>query len=311
MKANKFFAIALAALTMVGFNSCKDKEKEVEALTLTPTSLTLKVGETGTITANVTVETWASNNEAVATVDKGVVTAVAEGNAIISATANGTTKTCVVLVEKAGQQGGDEKTIEAKRIWPVILDGVTAEKYASLIAGDFRPNDVDNNLYIWAAGETYSAGEGTGKNFFGNTEGYMALTVAAPQGWSGGGFNVANAESVAAAKALQAAIAAEPDKYFLHLAIKATNAGNHQFYVFNNAEGRSFNIGTAAIEKGAVIGDFPRDGEWYEFDVPMAQFATAIAGETIGNDLNILCFLSGNTVGAQLNLDAVYFYEKK
>ena len=311
MKANKFFAIALAALTMVGFNSCKDKEKEVEALTLTPTSLTLKVGETGTITANVTVETWASNNEAVATVDKGVVTAVAEGNAIISATANGTTKTCVVLVEKAGQQGGDEKTIEAKRIWPVILDGVTAEKYASLIAGDFRPNDVDNNLYIWAAGETYSAGEGTGKNFFGNTEGYMALTVAAPQGWSGGGFNVANAESVAAAKALQAAIAAEPDKYFLHLAIKATNAGNHQFYVFNNAEGRSFNIGTAAIEKGSVIGDFPRDGEWYEFDVPMAQFATAIAGETIGNDLNILCFLSGNTVGAQLNLDAVYFYEKK
>ena len=311
MKANKFFAIALAALTMVGFNSCKDKEKEVEALTLTPTSLTLKVGETGTITANITVETWASNNEAVATVDKGVVTAVAEGNAIISATANGTTKTCVVLVEKAGQQGGDEKTIEAKRIWPVILDGVTAEKYASLIAGDFRPNDVDNNLYIWAAGETYSAGEGTGKNFFGNTEGYMALTVAAPQGWSGGGFNVANAESVAAAKTLQAAIAAEPDKYFLHLAIKATNAGNHQFYVFNNAEGRSFNIGTAAIEKGAVIGDFPRDGEWYEFDVPMAQFATAIAGETIGNDLNILCFLSGNTVGAQLNLDAVYFYEKK
>ena len=311
MKANKFFAIALAALTMVGFNSCKDKEKEVEALTLTPTSLTLKVGETGTITANVTVETWASNNEAVATVDKGVVTAVAEGNAIISATANGTTKTCVVLVEKAGQQGGDEKTIEAKRIWPVILDGVTAEKYASLIAGDFRPNDVDNNLYIWAAGETYSAGEGTGKNFFGNTEGYMALTVAAPQGWSGAGFNVAKAESVAAAKALQAAIAAEPDKYFLHLAIKATNAGNHQFYVFNNAEGRSFNIGTAAIEKGAVIGDFPRDGEWYEFDVPMAQFATAIAGETIGNDLNILCFLSGGTVGAQLNLDAVYFYEKK
>ena len=311
MKANKFFAIALAALTMVGFNSCKDKEKEVEALTLTPTSLTLKVGETGTITANITVETWASNNEAVATVDKGVVTAVAEGNAIISATANGTTKTCVVLVEKAGQQGGDEKTIEAKRIWPVILDGVTAEKYASLIAGDFRPNDVDNNLYIWAAGETYSAGEGTGKNFFGNTEGYMALTVAAPQGWSGGGFNVANAESVAAAKTLQAAIAAEPDKYFLHLAIKATNAGNHQFYVFNNAEGRSFNIGTAAIEKGAVIGDFPRDGEWYEFDVPMAQFATAIAGETIGNDLNILCFLSGNTVGAQLNLDAIYFYEKK
>lgn len=314
MKANKFFAVALAALTLVGFGACNKKEQP-EALKLDPTSVTLKVGETATITANVAVTSWASNNEAVATVVPGndgksaLITAVAAGNAIISATANGETKTCVVLVEKGEDPSGDKK-IEAKRIWPVILDGVTAEKYASLIAGDFRPNDVDNNLYIWAAGETYSAGEGTGKNFFGNTEGYMALTVAAPQGWSGAGFNVANAESVAAAKALQAAIAADPDKFFLHIGIKATNAGNHQFYVFNNAEGRSFNIGTAAIEKGEVIGDFPRDGEWYEFNVPMAQFATAIAGEVIGNDLNILCFLSGATVGAQLNLDAVYFYEK-
>lgn len=315
MKANKIFAVVLTALTFVGFNACKPQQ-QAEALKLDPTSITLKVGETATITANVAA-TWASNKEAVATVAPGndggktaIVTAVAEGNAIISATANGETKTCVVLVEKAAGPS-DDKKIEAKRIWPVILDGVTAEKYASLIAGDFRPDDVENNLFIWAAGETYSAGEGTGKNFFGNTEGYMALTVAAPQGWSGAGFNVAKAESVAAAKALQAAIVANPDKFFLHIGIKATNAGNHQFYVFNNAEGRSFAIGTATIEKGEVIGDFPRDGEWHEFDVPMAQFATAIAGEVIGNDLNILCFLSGGTVGAQLNLDAVYFYEKE
>jgi len=314
MKANKIFAIALAALTLVGFSACDNKEQP-QSLKLDPTSVTLKVGETATITATVAA-TWASNKEAVATVAPGndggltaKVTAVAEGSAIISATANGETKTCVVLVEK-GEDPSGGKTIEAKRIWPVILDGVTSEKYASLIAGDFRPNGNDNNLWIWADGETYAAGEGTGKNFFGNTEGYMALTVAAPAGWSGAGFNVANAESVAAVKALQAAIAADPDKFFLHIGIKAANAGNHQFYVFNGEEGRSFNIGAAAVGAGPVVGDFPRDGEWYEFDVPMAQFATAIAGQTIGNDLNILCFLSGSQVGAQLNLDAIYFYEK-
>jgi hypothetical protein len=326
MKANKFFAIAFAALTLVGLNACKkdngggnDPAPEQETtLTLNPTALTLNVGEEATIAATVEA-TWTITDETVATVtpanDGGKsanVKALKAGNAIITATTKGgQTKTCVVAVNAGGGGGGGEKTIDAKRIWPVILDGVTSEKYASLIAGDFRPNDVDNNLYIWAAGETYNAGEGTGKNFFGNTEGYMALTVAAPQGWSGAGFNVANAESVAAAKALQAAIAANPDKFFLHIGIKATNAGNHQFYVFNGAEGRSFAIGTATIEAGAVIGDFPRDGEWHEFDVPMAQFATAIAGETIGNDLNILCFLSGAQVGAQLNLDAVYFYEKE
>ncbi len=326
MKANKFFAVALAALTMVSFNACKgqnqgggddpDPEKET-TLTLNPTALTLNVGDEATIAATVEA-TWTITDETVATVtpanDGGKsanVKALKAGNAIITATTKGgQTKTCVVSVN-AGGGGQGEKTIDAKRIWPVILDGVTSEKYASLIAGDFRPDDVENHLYIWAEGETYAAGEGTGKNFFGNTEGYMALTVVAPQGWSGAGFNVAKAESVAAAKALQAAIAANPDKFFLHIGIKATNAGNHQFYVFNAAEGRSFAIGTATIEAGAVIGDFERDGEWYEFDVPMAQFATAIAGETIGNDLNILCFLSGAQVGAQLNLDAVYFYEKE
>lgn len=325
MKANKFFAVALAALTFVGFNACKpnpddpQKPDEETTLTLNPTALTMTVGDEATIESTVEA-TWTITDAEVATVtpanDGGKsakVTALKAGNAIITATTKGgQTKTCVVKVEAGGGGGGEgEKTIDAKRIWPVILDGVTSEKNASLIAGDFRPDDVENHLYIWAAGETYSAGEGTGKNFFGNTEGYMALVVAAPAGWSGAGFNVAKAESVAAAKALQAAIAANPDKFFLHIGIKATNAGNHQFYVFNNAQGRSFAIGTATIEAGAVIGDFERDGEWHEFDVPMAQFATAIAGETIGNDLNILCFLSGAQVGAQLNLDAVYFYEKE
>ena len=308
MKANKFFAVALAALTLMACN--KKDEPQKESLVLTPTSMTLKVGETGTITANIAVESWATNNEAVATVAAGVVTAVAEGNAIISATANGETKTCVVLVEKAAGPSGDDKTIEAKRIWPVILDAVTAEKYASLIAGDFRPNGTDNNLWIWASGETYNAGEGLGKNFFGNTEGFLSLVVAAPAGWSGAGFCCENAESVAAAQVLKEAIAANPDNYFLHIAIKAANDGNHQFYTFGTAE-TSFNIGKAAIEAGSVIGDFERDGEWHEFNVPMAQFATTIAGAEVKAGINMLCFLSGGTVGAQLNLDAVYFYEKK
>ena len=239
-----------------------------------------------------------------------LITAVAAGNAIISATANSETKTCVVLVEKGGDPSGD-KTIEAKRIWPVILDAVTAEKNASIIAGDFRVNDVDNFLYIWPGGESYAAGEGTGKNFFGNTEGYVALTVAQwAEAWSGLGFCINNADAITAMQALKEAVVANPDKYFLHMGIKATNAGNHQFYTFGTAE-TSFNIGAAAVEKGVVIGDFERDGEWHEFNVPLAQFASAIAGSDVKAGINILCALSGAQIGAQLNLDAVYFYEKE
>ena len=315
MKANKFLAVALAALALMACNK-KDEPKQ-DPLKLEPTSLTLKVGETGQITANVGA-TWASNNEAVATVAPGndggktaIVTAVAEGNAIISATANGETKTCVILVEKAVGPSGD-KTIDAKRIWPVILDAVTAEKYASLIAGDVRVNEAEgNNLYIWAAGETYTAGDATGKNFFGNTEGYLALTVVAPAGWSGFGIHIENAASVEAMQAIKDAVAANPDKMFLHIAIKAANAGNHQMYLFADKPNTSFAIGTATIENGEVIGDFPRDGEWHEFDVPLAKFASAISAITMKADMDVFSVLSGATVGAQLNLDAIYFYEKK
>lgn len=310
MKTNKFFATALAVLALVGLTACEQKNQPTEPLTLTETSVTLKVGETHQLVANVAVESWTSSNEAVATVANGLVTAVSAGNAIISATAAGVTKTCVVLVEAAGSTGGNTTAAQVKgtKIWPVILDAVTAEANASKIVGDLRIDDTNNFLYIWAAGETYAAGEGTGLNFHGNTEGYVALTVAAPQGWSGLGFNLGEA-SAAAAEQLRQAIVANPDKYFLHIAMKATTPGNHQFYTFNDAA-TSFAVGTATIEKGQVIGDFTRDGSWAEFDVPMANFAAAMANLTFPTGGNIFCALSGAAVGSQLNLDAVYFYEK-
>ena len=313
MKANKFFAAAMAALALVGFSACNPQNQPTggDALELTETAIQMKVGETHQLQANVAVETWTSSNEAVATVNAGLVTAKAEGNAIISATAKGVTKTCVVAVKKdGGQQGGEGAKISAKRIWPIVLDGVTAEANASLIAGDLRVDDEQNHLYVWAAGETYIAGEGTGKNYFGNNEGYVALTVAAPDGWSGLGFCIEKAESVNAISALKEAIVANPDKIFLHLGMKATTPGNHQFYTFGTAA-TSFAIGTATIEAGEVIGDFERDGAWHGFDVPMANFVNAIAGAEVKSGINILCALSGNAAGSQLNLDAVYFYEKE
>lgn len=310
MKANKIFAAAMAALALVGFSSCKDKNDDNKSLELTETSISMKVGETHQLVANVTVETWTTSEEKVATVDnKGLVTAVAEGTAIISATANGQTKTCVVKVEKEGQGGGDTKSVKGSQIWPIVLDAVTAEANKSLIVGDLRTDDTNNFLDVWAAGETYVAGEGTGMNFFGNSEGYVALQVAPNMTWSGGGFRLGDA-SVKVAEELRQAIVADPDNYYLHIGIKATTTGNHQFYTFGEDE-TSFAIGTGTIEKGTVIGDFTRDGAWYEFDVPMAQFANTLAKMTFpAKNTYILCMLSGAQAGSQLNLDAVYFYKK-
>ena len=325
MKTNKIFAVALAALTLVGFNACKGKNtpegggEDTEAtLALDKTSISLEVGGEETITATIEVS-FESSDLTVATVTpandgkSAKVTAIKEGSAVITAKSKGgQVKTCVVAVKKAGGEGGGEgtKKIEAKRIWPVVLDGVTAEANSTILAGDFRVNDVDNFLYIWSQGETYVAGEGKGLNYFGNNEGYVALQVANGTTWSGGGFCITNIDAIAAADVLKAAIIENPDKFFFHVGIKATNNGTHQLSIFDDAV--FFNIGTEKIDgKGEIIGDFVRDGAWYGFDIPMSQFANAIANATVKSGMNMMCFRSGATSGAQLNLDAVYFYEKE
>ena len=78
-----------------------------EEIHLTPDSLALAAGQTASIQAQVGPDnttdktvTWASSNEAVATVAQdGTVTAVAPGTAEISATCGGVTVICSVTVQ--------------------------------------------------------------------------------------------------------------------------------------------------------------------------------------------------------------------
>lgn len=74
----------------------------VTNISIDPT-LALKVGETGQLTATVdpagTAVTWSSDQEAIATVDaNGLVTAIAEGTATITAKAGDKSATCTVTV---------------------------------------------------------------------------------------------------------------------------------------------------------------------------------------------------------------------
>ncbi len=308
MKTNKFFATALAVLALAGFTAC-DQPTPTEPLELTETSVTLKVGETHQLTANVAVESWTSSNEAVATVADGLVTAVSAGNAIISATAAGVTKTCVVLVEADQTQGGGA-ALKGSQFWPIAIDGTTADANASKIVGDFRPDDVGKFLYVWDA--TYVANDNpTGLNFHGNTDGFTALTVST-LGWAGCGYCLTETDASKAweaAEALRAAIVASPDDYYLHMALKSTDNASHCFYIFGS-EATKFVIGPTAVYDGPLYEDFTRNGEWAEFDIPMSRFATALATTTCAAGVNVFVALTEGTAGAQLNMDAVYFYKK-
>lgn len=78
----------------------------VTEVSVSPTSLTLEAGKTGTLTAtvspsNATYKTvmWSSSDNKVATVENGKVTGVAAGSATITASADGKSATCSVTVK--------------------------------------------------------------------------------------------------------------------------------------------------------------------------------------------------------------------
>ncbi len=103
---------------------CHELPVDITGVELNKTSTTLTVGETDTLTATVNPDNsdhtvaWSSNNESVATVSDGVVTAVAEGTATITVTAtNGTEDTsddkkatCVVKVNAASSSGDSSES---------------------------------------------------------------------------------------------------------------------------------------------------------------------------------------------------------
>lgn len=102
MKANKFFAIALAALTL-GFVACKPNEPE-QKLIITPAEAEVSVAATVQLSANMEV-TWSSSDAAIAAVNEnGLVTGVAKGEATITAKAvkSNAMATCKITVKEGG-----------------------------------------------------------------------------------------------------------------------------------------------------------------------------------------------------------------
>ena len=115
MKKRKFFAIIAAVCSLscmvLGISACKQPSSTKEVINgektktelsyeqLSATSLTLRIGETKTLTSSVEILSWTTDDANVATVQGGVVTSVAEGVTFVRATSiNGETLSCLVNV---------------------------------------------------------------------------------------------------------------------------------------------------------------------------------------------------------------------
>ena len=138
----------------------------VESVSLDRNSVNLEEGQSTTLVATInpndadekTVE-WTTSNSSVATVANGVVTAHAEGNAVITATAGGKSSTCIVEVEKAfvpvTSLTLDQTSVKLKEGDSVVLVATIAPNnatYQSLIWSSYNDSiaKVDQNGKVTA-----------------------------------------------------------------------------------------------------------------------------------------------------------------
>lgn len=123
----------------------------VSSVSLDKTSVSLNMGESVTLAATVKPDnasdktvTWSSSKTSVATVDaNGKVTAVAEGNATITAKAGDKTATCTVTVKKkvvaVSSISLDKTSLE-------LTEGETATLVATV-----KPDDAADKTVTWSS----------------------------------------------------------------------------------------------------------------------------------------------------------------
>ncbi len=315
MKTFKFFAIF--ALVAAMFTSCEATDET--GITLTGISInknnaSVEVDASVTLTAFLNPEgatgtiEWASKDEAVATVEEGVVTGVAAGETEIVASCGAFTAKCIVTVTSASDASASD-ALNGSDYYLLMMDGTTSAKLGSKVVCDLRPNDSDIVLNIWE--NTYTAGSASGPNSFGEVEGWVSLIVGSV-GWSGCGVACNDLTKLNQL----AAVTASPEDYYLHFAMKSKTAGTHVIKIEGTSGAGAIAIGSADFNDNGSItpayADFTRDGEWNHFDIPMTELTKQGLLFTDSNAAlkNVLICLSGGTPGVTLDLDAAFIYKK-
>ena len=115
----------------------------------------------------------------------------------------------------------------------------------------------------------FNAGTYSGSNFYGNNENWLNLVVTGAGGWSGAAFNIKPGTEL---NKLKAVTDDASGKYYLHFAIKSSTSNSYAFKMGYGASAVTFVLGTTAMEATAPYGNFARNGQWQEVEIPMSYF---------------------------------------
>ena len=104
--------LLLSIFVALGLVGCTNDEPEITtSIKLSATELNLTIGQTAQLTATITPESaegdvsWSVANSAVATVEAGLVTAVAPGETTITASVGKASARCKIVVSAAAVEG--------------------------------------------------------------------------------------------------------------------------------------------------------------------------------------------------------------
>ena len=158
----KFYFLFLATVCIL---ACKKAPEEiaVSSVSLSQPTAEMLVGETVLLRASVQPSNatdksivWASSNQSVATVsDSGLVTAIAEGTATVSASAGGKSAFCTIQVSK--------KVVEVTSVELDQTELDLEEGQSATLVATVKPDDATNKSVSWGSSdETTATVDGNG-----------------------------------------------------------------------------------------------------------------------------------------------------
>ena len=151
---NLFFTLLGALLILAAFSCKKNEEVAVTAVSLSPSTASLIIGQTVQLNTMVLPNdatdptvTWTSSNLAVATVsNSGLVTAVSEGSSAITASAGGKSAICAVTVSK-GYVAVSSISLNKTEI-------VLEEGHSESLTATVNPADASVQTVTWSSSDS-------------------------------------------------------------------------------------------------------------------------------------------------------------
>ena len=171
----------MAAMSILLLAACKEIEPEkvlVESIAVTPDNVVMTVGDKDTLSVGYVPENaenksvvWSSSDEAIVTVEEGVLTAVAAGDAVITADCDGVTDECIVTVN---EKDIEVESVELNKTEAELVVGETFRLEATVL-----PEEASGLTVTWSSSASEIVSVDDEGNVSALSEGKATITAEA------------------------------------------------------------------------------------------------------------------------------------